>query len=73
MEHLKLYIYNQIYIILNQISIDYNLDLNNLKNKYMQSYKNISVEEIIINNEVYYIDSNKNIYNKSGFITNIKI
>ena len=73
MENLKLYIYNQIYIILNQISIDYNLDLNNLKYKYMQSYKNISVEEIIINNEIYYIDSNKNIYNKSGFITNIKI
>jgi hypothetical protein len=73
MNNLKKYIYEEIYKILKDISIEYNICFEYLKNKYMESYANIEVEEININNTIYYIDSKKNVYNKNGFIVNIKI
>lgn len=70
MDSLKLYIYNEIFLILKYISIDYNIDYNNLTTKYMETYKEIYVEKY--NNE-YYIDELNIQYNKNGFILNNKI
>ena len=73
MENIKKYIYHQIYSILENISNEYNLSYEDLKNKYMESYSDVEVEEININNTLYYIDNKKQIYNKNGFIVNIKM
>ena len=70
MDSLKLYIYNEIFVILKHISIDYNIDYNNLTTKYMETYEDIYVEKY--NNE-YYIDELNILYNKNGFIVNNKI
>ena len=74
MDSLKLYIYNEIFLILKYISIDYNIDYNNLTTKYMETYEDIYVEKY--NNEYnneYYIDELNIQYNKNGFILNNKI
>tara|TARA_B110001469_G_C9323649_1_gene173306 strand:+ start:64 stop:285 length:222 start_codon:yes stop_codon:yes gene_type:complete len=73
MENIKQYIYHQIYSILIDISNEYNLSYEDLKNKYMESYSDIEVEEININNTLYYMDNKKQIYNKNGFIVNLKM
>ena len=73
MENIKMYIYHQIYSILIDISNEYNLSYEDLKNKYMESYSDVEVEEININNTLYYMDNKKQIYNKNGFIVNLKM
>lgn len=69
MESILKYAYQEKISLLQQLSMDYNLDYNNLIRKYLDYYKTVNiVKEEIENGETIYIDDNNFKYNKYGFI-----
>jgi hypothetical protein len=69
MEPILKYAYNQKILLLQQLSMEYNLDYTKLKNKYLDFFKTVTiVREEIINGEKIYIDDNDLKYNKYGFL-----
>lgn len=69
MEPILKYAYQQKINFLKQISFDYNLDYNDLLNKYLDYYNTVNiVRQEIINGELVFIDENNLKYNKHGFI-----
>ena len=71
MDQIIEYVYEQKILFLKQISIDYNLDYNNLISKYLDYYKSIEiVKEQDIDGEQIFLDNYDNKYNKNGFRLN---
>tara|TARA_A100001015_G_C15043512_1_gene741622 strand:- start:6271 stop:6486 length:216 start_codon:yes stop_codon:yes gene_type:complete len=71
MDQIIEYAYEQKILFLKQISIDYNLDYNNLISKYLDYYKSIEiVKEQDIDGEQIFLDKYDNKYNKNGFRLN---
>lgn len=69
MESILKYAYQEKINFLKQISLDYNLDYNDLLIKYLDYYKTVNiVKQIEINDELIFIDDNNLKYNKYGFI-----
>lgn len=69
MESILKYAYQEKINFLKKISLDYNLDYNDLLIKYLDYYKTVNiVKQIEINDELIFIDDNNLKYNKYGFI-----
>ena len=69
MEPILKYAYEQKMLFLKQISMDYNLNYDNLLLKYLDYYKTVNiVKQEYQNDELIFIDNNNFKYNKYGFM-----
>jgi len=69
MESIIKYAYQEKINFLKEVSLDYNLNYENLLLKYLDYYKTVNIiRQEYINGELIYIDNNNLKYNKYGFI-----